>query len=90
MKIPAQYKHRVKDAYRDKDGYWIILAASWKCPKQDSGFIALMVQVWAKRGAWIKLWNGSTGKLMIDFVNKIWYNVRAREEIPLPFCVFSH
>lgn len=32
MKIPTQYKHRVKDAYRDEDGVWIILAKSWRCP----------------------------------------------------------
>lgn len=37
MKIPAQYKHRVKDVYRDEDGYWIILAASWKCPDGYAG-----------------------------------------------------
>ena len=32
MRIPTQYKQRVKDAYQDEDGFWIILAASWKCP----------------------------------------------------------
>lgn len=37
MEIPSQYKHRVKDAYRDEDGYWIILAQSWKCPDNYPG-----------------------------------------------------
>ena len=37
MKIPTSYKHRVKEAYKDEDGYWIILAESWCCPNWYSG-----------------------------------------------------
>ena len=37
MKIPAQYKHRVKDAYKDEDGFWIILEKSWRCPDSYAG-----------------------------------------------------
>ena len=32
MKIPTNLKHRVKEAYKDQDGYWIVLARCWKCP----------------------------------------------------------
>lgn len=37
MRIPTQYKHRVKDAYQDEDGYWIILEKSWRCPDDYAG-----------------------------------------------------
>lgn len=32
MKIPAQYKHRVKEAYQYEDGFQIVLEKSWRCP----------------------------------------------------------
>ena len=37
MRIPSQYKHRVKDFYKDEDGYWIVLDKSWKCPSNYPG-----------------------------------------------------
>lgn len=37
MRILTQYKHRVKDAYKDEDGYWIILEKSWRCPDGYAG-----------------------------------------------------
>lgn len=37
MRIPTQYKNRVKDAYHDEDGYWIILKKSWRCPDGYAG-----------------------------------------------------
>lgn len=37
MRIPTQYKHRVKEAYRDEDGFWIILAKNWRCPNGYPG-----------------------------------------------------
>ena len=32
MKIPVALRHRVKEAYKDEDGFWIVLAKEWRCP----------------------------------------------------------
>lgn len=31
------YDHRIKDAYRDEDGCWIILQDNWICPDDYYG-----------------------------------------------------
>ena len=45
----------------------------------------IMGETWSQT----MLWSGQIGKLMVDNPAAIWYNVRAREEIPLPFRAFQ-
>lgn len=32
MKIPENYKSRVKSCWYDEDGVWIVLTKNWRCP----------------------------------------------------------
>lgn len=54
MKTIKGYEHRVKDAYRDEDGCWIVLSKNWKCPSGYYGTKTIHESTWKEAIAILK------------------------------------